>query len=61
VATGTKPFHAVIGWMLTYSYFQKVNFTPTGSCHQEQQGNASAEADESFAASSFSVKPKLFP
>jgi Uma2 family endonuclease len=43
-------FSRVIGWMLTYFLLTKkqLKFTPTGSVTQEQEGAASAQADESY-------------
>lgn len=55
-----ETFSHVIGWMLTYFLLsKKVNFTPTGSVTQEQQGNASAEADESYCIGELKPVPDL--
>lgn len=44
-----ETFSRTIGWLLTYFLAAKqVPFTPTGSVTQEREGEASAQADESY-------------
>jgi Uma2 family endonuclease len=55
-----ETFSRIIGWLLTYFLAAKqVPFTPTGSVTQELEGEASAQADESYCIGSVKPIPDL--
>lgn len=55
-----ETFSRIIGWMLTYFLAAKqIPFTPTGSVTQEREGEASAQADESYCIGAVKPIPDL--
>jgi Uma2 family endonuclease len=55
-----ETFSRIIGWMLTYYLAAKqIPFTPTGSVTQELEGQASAQADESYCLGDIKLIPDL--
>lgn len=55
-----ETFSRIIGWLLTYFLAaHQIPFTPTGSVTQERDGEASAQADESYCIGSIKPIPDL--
>jgi Uma2 family endonuclease len=56
-----ETFSRLIGWMLSTFFLTKttIDFTPTGSVTQEREGEAAAQADESYCIGMLKPIPDL--